>query len=413
MKGILVIIDGLGDLPNKQLDNKTPLESANTPNMNFFATRGELGFMYPVKPGFVPESDEALLSIFGNQPTKSSRGWLEATGANAKISRGDLIFRTNFATTDEEKNITDRRAGRNITTKEAKELSRALNKIELPCKFQFIPTVQHRGILIFKGGHSDNITGNDHTYTLGKIKLATTFTTAKALDDTENTLNTANIVNEFLTKSKGILQRHPVNKKRKEKGLLPANQLLIRGGGIEPPTLKQYKFWLAPNTMPLEIGFAKLSGMKTLSTDYPKLKKIDAYENLFQGLKKHCNHIIKILNKNLKKYDYTYIHIKETDLPGHDNKPLEKKEMIEYIDKALFKYLRKIIPQNKIKLIVTADHSTPCKQKIHTADPVPVLYYNETSLLKEKKFSEKEARIGLLGRIEGAELLQKAGFVKQ
>ena len=91
MKGMLIIIDGLGDLPNKQLGGKTPLEAAHTPNLDFLATRGELGYMYSVKPGFIPESDEAIVSIFGNNLISSSRGQLEARGTGLKLTRGDLL----------------------------------------------------------------------------------------------------------------------------------------------------------------------------------------------------------------------------------------------------------------------------------------------------------------------------------
>src|SRR3989304_7767304 len=110
MKGILVILDGLGDLPARQLNNKTPLESADIPNLDFLAARGELGLMHPVKPGFIPESDEAVVSIFGNSQINSTRGQIEARGAGLKIVRGDLAFRVNFATIDsiEEGNIIDR-----------------------------------------------------------------------------------------------------------------------------------------------------------------------------------------------------------------------------------------------------------------------------------------------------------------
>ncbi|MEK6847991.1 MAG: phosphoglycerate mutase, partial [Nanoarchaeota archaeon] len=87
MKGILVILDGLGDLPTKQLDEKTPLEAAETPNLDFLATRGQMGYMWPVRQGFVPESDEAVVSIFGNELMESSRGQLEARGAGIKIMR--------------------------------------------------------------------------------------------------------------------------------------------------------------------------------------------------------------------------------------------------------------------------------------------------------------------------------------
>ncbi len=437
MKGILVIIDGVGDLPNKQLKDKTPLEAAETPNMDFLATRGKMGFMYPVKPGFIPESDEALLALFNNSLLSASRGQLEAKGADMKTIRGDLALRTNFATIDSLKkgNIRDRRAGRTLTTEEAEILAKSINKIKLSCKFIFKSTLQHRGVLIFKGGFSDSILGNDATYNQGKANEINKVRLCTPTDDEENSQYTANIINEFLEKAYEVLKDHSINLKRKKRGLLPANYLLVRGPGIEIPKLKQYKKWISPSYMPLEIGFSQLSGMKTVDFEYPKLKNVDAYENLWEGLKKACKFSIKSIKKYHKKYDYAYIHLKETDLPGHDNKPFEKKEMIEHIDKTLFKFLRSFAPPNKIKVVVTGDHSTPCKNKHHSADPLPVLLYDDSipkpnpffsafSKVNEKfnfrnkdkpqsksiKFCEKEARRGSLGRIMGNELLKTVGF---
>lgn len=442
MKGILVIIDGVGDLPCRQLNGKTPLEAAETPNLDFLAARGEMGYMDPVRPGFVPESDEATISIFGNDLIDSTRGQLEARGADIKLTRGDLALRTNFATIDslEKGNIDDRRAGRTLTTAEAEELAKALNKIKMPCKFIFKSTVQHRGVLVFRGGFSDNITGNDSTYSKGEAKEADKIGSFKALDDDENTQYTVNIVREFVDKAFEVLNNHPVNKERKRKGLLPANYLLVRGAGIEPPKLKYYKKWLSVVYMPLEIGIAKVSGMNIFSFEYPKLKSLDSYENLRNALKKACSFSIKTLKKNHKNHDYAYIHLKETDLPGHDNKPLEKKSMIEYIDKTLFKFLKDFAPPKRIKIVVTADHSTPSKLKAHSADPVPVLLYNAQPPGKRKrittffrtagkkipihlkkspeenekgeKFCEKNARKGSLGRFMGKELLGKVRFLR-
>lgn len=446
MKGVLVILDGLGDLPNRQLDGKTPLEAAETPNLDFFSARGEMGYMYPVKPGFAPSSDEATLSIFRNDFKESPRGQLEARGAGLKLTRGDLALRANFATIDslKEGNVVDRRAGGTLTTKEAEELSKAINEIKLPCKFTFKQTIQHRGVFVLRGGFSDNITGNDSTYSGSKASEIEKVGTFKALDDDENSQYTVNILKEFLDKAFEVLDEHPVNEKRKKKGLLPANYILMRGPGIESPKLKFYKKWLSVSYMPLEIGFSKISGMEVFSFDYPPLKGIDLYENLRKGLKKACKFSIKVLKKNYKNKDYAYIHIKETDLPGHHNKPFVKKDMIEYIDKTLFKFLKDFAPSRDIKVVITGDHSTPCKLKAHSADPVPVLFYNHkppkpknrtVSFLKtankkipftskknpinpdnpEKKvvkFGEKNARKGSLGRIMGSELLDKVGFLK-
>lgn len=414
MKGILVVIDGMGDLPNKQLGDKTPLEAAHMPNADFLAARGELGYMYSVRPGFIPESDEAIVSIFGNELISSTRGQLEARGTDIKLMRGDLALRANFATIDSFKsgNIIDRRAGRTLTTGEAEILARALNnQIKLPCQFIFKPTVGHRGVLVFKGGFSDNISGNDMVYVQGKTKMPDKISLCKPLDDEENSQYSVNIVNEFLEKAFEVLNNHPLNLARKNRGELPANFLLVRGAGIESPKLKLYRKWVSAAYMPLERGFSTVSGMKTFGFSYPKLKKMDVYANLLEGLEKACKFSIWVLKKNRKTADYAYIHIKEPDIPGHDNKPIEKKEMLEYIDRTLFNFLRKFAPPNNIKIVITADHSTPCRNKAHSADPVPVLFYNN-SIPKEKKFDESEARKGNLGRIMGKELLGKVGFLK-
>ncbi|MCX6747069.1 MAG: alkaline phosphatase family protein [Candidatus Pacearchaeota archaeon] len=412
MKGILIIVDGMGDLPCKQLGEKTPLEVANMPNLDFFAARGEMGYMYPVKPGFVPESDESVVSIFGNELISSTRGQLEARGTDIKLTRGDLAFRANFATIDSLKgNILDRRAGRTLTTAEAEVLTKALNGIKLPCEFIFKPTIGHRGTLVIRGGFSDNISGNDSVYTQGKSQVSDKVGFCRALDDEDNSQYTANIINEFLEKTYEVLNRHPVNEDRRRRGLPPANFILVRGAGIEVPKLKLYRKWVSVSYMPLEIGFSKVSGMKIFSFDYPKLKKLDVYANLYEGLSKACKLAMWVLKKNKKSADYAYIHLKETDIPGHDNKPLEKRAMLEYIDKTLFNFLRKFAPPNRIKVVITADHTTSCKSKAHTADPVPVLFYNN-SIPREKKFTESEARKGSLGRILGKELLQKVRFLK-
>ena len=412
MRGIFVILDGLGDLPNRQLADKTPLEAAHTPYLDFLATRGELGYMHTVKPGYSPGSDEAILSIFGNEIHGSSRGEIEAWGSGLEPKKGHLVLRVNFGTIDSltKGNVVDRRAGRTLSTPEAEELAEAINDIEFPYEFEFLPTIQHRAALVIKGDFSDKIAGDDITYSKGSSTEITKIIPCKALIKNKKSEHTADVLNEFLRLVYGVLRDHSVNKKRIRKGLMPANYLLVRGPGVEKPKLKKYKKWVSSHYMPLEIGFSKLSGMKNFTFDYPELKKVDAYGNLWDGLKKASKHSIKVLKKNLKKYDYAYIHFKETDLPGHDNKPIEKKMMIEYLDKTFIKYLAKIAPMKKINVVVTGDHSTPCKLKNHSADPVPVLFFNGSSPKEKKIFNERECRIGSLGRILGKDLFKKTLF---
>jgi 2,3-bisphosphoglycerate-independent phosphoglycerate mutase len=404
MKGILIIVDGMGDLPCKQLENKTPLEYAKTPNLDLLTKNSKMGVMNSVKKGHIPSSDEAIISIFRNDLSKTSRGKLEAIGSGIKTKNNELAVRINFATIDSKGKIIDRRAGRTLTTKEAKILSKTINKIKLPCEFKFKSTIQHRGVLILYGKHSDEIIGNDPSKLTKKIPVK---------PKNKNAKYTANILNEFLEKLYNALKNHRVNKERIKKGLAPANYILLRGAGIKEPKLKQYKNWISPSYMPLEIGFSKKSAMTITSFKYPELKKTNVYENLWDGLKKICDFGIKSIKKYYKKYGYMYLHIKEPDIPGHDNKPLEKKAMIEYIDKTLFKFLKNFAPLHKIDLVITADHSTPCRLKSHSANPVPVLFYsNKLELKSTKKFCEKNAKKGELKEFRGRDLFKKVGFLK-
>ncbi len=414
MKGILVIIDGMGDLPHAQLQGKTPLEAADIPNMNFLATRGEMGLLYPVRPGFIPESDEALASLFGNNLNFGIRGQLEALGSEIKLSRGDLALRANFATIDSIKdgNILDRRSGRTLTTKEAEILARDLNnRVKISCNFLFKPTIQHKGVLVFKGGFSENVLGNDATYVQGKSQSITKARLCRPMDEEDNSQYTANMLNDFIRRSHELLSIHPINESRERRGLLPANYILLRSPGIDTPKLKQYPNWFSFSYTPLEKGFSTASGMKLFSFDYPEMKSLDSYSNLWDGLRIACKEAAKTIEKNHKKFDYAYIHISEPDFAGHDNKPIEKKQMIEHIDSTLFHFLKNFAPQRNIFIAVSSNNSTPCKFKGHSSDPVPFFVYNG-SIPREKNFSEKEAAKGALGKVVGKDFLGVIGFLK-
>lgn len=418
MKKIVIIIDGLGDLPCRQFDGKTPLAYAETPNLDELAKKGQLGFMFPINETMAPQSDSAVIAILGNDPKTSSRGQFEAKGLGIKLSRGDLALRANFGTVSNLKNrrMIDRRAGRTLTTKEAKQLVNAINKnAKLPAKFEFYPSTQHRGVLVFRGGFSDNITDTDvHYVNLNKKKKGyaeETFQWSKALDDEENTEFTANLVNAFIDQSYKVLQRHPVNQIRRKRGLMPANIVLTRGSGIQIPKLKKIRKAMAIVNMPLEKGICKTAGMDVYGFDYPKMKNYDVYDNLYDGLNKMIKSVIKNLRWRGRKYDFCYIHIKETDVPGHDNKPYEKKNFLEIIDKKLFSFIKTYVEKGKVKLIVTGDHSTPCKLKDHSSDPVPLLFYDSRQKPdKTEAFSEKQAKKGALGKVIAKNLFKKVGF---
>ena len=395
MKGIFVIIDGVADEPCSVLGGKTPLEVANTPNLDALAEKSKIYSCHSVGKGIAPESSSAVMSLLGYESNVVSRGILETIGAGVKIKNGDLALRANFATIDNwhNKRIVDRRAGRTLTSWEAKQLAKAINgkRIHEKFRFEFIPTIGHRGVLIFRGGFSDNVSNVDPFYSEGKVaSKGDKLLQSKSFDDEDDSNLSAELINKFVKHCFDVLHSHPVNINRVKKGLYPANIVLCRDAGSSIPRLKKVKGrWLALGYMPLEVGIAKVSGMEVYRFRYPKLRGIDSYKHLYKGLNRAIKNAKRMLWWYKNKYDYFYIHFKETDVPGHNGNPKDKVRMIEMIDKGFFRYIRKIIKDNK--LIVCADHTTSCRQKMHTSHPVPVMVYNSQNSGK-KRYSESFVR---------------------
>lgn len=407
MKTVFIILDGAADRPCKGLDNKTPLESASMPNMGWLAHNGKQGTVKVLEGNAIPESNEAVMVLLGYEPRVIERGVLETIGTGIKLRHGDLALRTNFATVTSIKDprIIDRRVGRTLTTKEAGILAKEINRrLKLPYKFIFKSTVQHRGVLVIRGGFSDNITNIDRAYTKSKDKDKLNY--SAALDDDETSQLSANIVNEFVEQSYFILKNHPINKSRQEKNLLPANIILTRDAGSDLPEIQKVPGkWAAVVSMPLEKGIARVTGMQTFSFAYPQLKNANIYENLYAGLRETILLANKCIRKNLRKYDYFYIHFKETDLPGHDGKAEEKKKMLEMIDRDFLGNIKKLLEKEKMKVVVTVDHATPCNLKSHAPDAVPFLVYGAGND-NTRRFNEAESKKGSFGKLSGKDVMK-------
>lgn len=415
MVKIFVILDGVGDRPCKLLDGATPLEAAKTKNLDYFASNGNGGYVYTVSEQIAPESDEAIMALLGYDPHKYyyGRGPLEAYGAGMKFEKGNLALRTNFSTIENGKLI-DRRVGRSLTTKEALELAKAINEnVKLEVPFQFRATIGHRGVLILNGEFSDNITNVDPAYKkVGRFGVAVTgnidrLQVCKPLDPDKKTKLSVRVVNEFVKQSNDILSKHPLNEKRRKHYLLAANIVVPRDAGIVLPNLPKRNGWGAVVAMPLEIGITRLSGMNVLKFDYPEMKTTDVYDHLFNGLKLTIKESISRIKE--QKYDKYFIHFKETDIPGHDNKPKEKKKMIELIDKKFFKFIKNKV--DDLELVVTGDHASPCELKAHAADPVPLIHYGKGKNDDIIRFTEHECMNGYYGKLLGKNVLKTVGFL--
>ena len=417
-KIVYVVLDGLGDRPHPDLGNKTALEAAVTPHLDNLAKQGQCGLMYTVAKDIAPESDIAVISILGYEAEKyyTGRGPLESYAEGLEVKEGDLAYRVNFATLGEGKKIIDRRVGRNLTTEEATELAKEINsKVKLTsvaADFKFKNTIGHRGVLVIRphqGRFSAEVTNTDPAYDkkghfgIAKEKFEKVVQVCRPVEGKENlpeAINAAKITNEFVEKSHLILEEANVNKERESEGKLKANLILTRDAGGRLPKLPSIKDKFGINfgcfvEMPVERGIALLTGMQVIEIPLPS-------GNLEKDYRLRAEKVLQAL----KKFDGLYIHIKGPDEPAHDGKAQEKKQAIEAIDKYFFDDLIPHLDMSTSLVCVTADHSTPCILKAHSADPVPVLIAGAGITADEvTDFSEKACSKGALKVLSGPQLL--------
>jgi len=390
-KAILVIYDGLGDRPIEQLNNLTPLEAAYTPNMDRFAQRSECGLMYTLGRGTVPGSDTAHLGILGYDPHiyYNGRGPIEAVGMGLELKHGDIAFRGNMGTVDDEFNIIDRRAGR---IRDVLPFTKHLDGIEINgIKFIVKPGTAHRAIVIMRGnGLSSAISDVDPHIADSKVKICV------PTDNTEEAKFTAEVLNIFLAKSFEILSELEINKKLKQEGKLQANYILVRGAGMykQIPSFKE-KFDLKGCCIAgggLYKGVAAFLGMDVLSVEGATALPDTNVKNKFA-----------LAVEKTKEYDFVFVHVKATDSLGEDGNYEGKKQFIEKIDLA-FSEFEKI--DEETLLVVTADHSTPCEMKSHSADPVPIMFYGKgirTDSVSE--FNERACSQGGFHVLQGKDVM--------
>lgn len=365
-QGLLIIMDGLGDRPNPELKGMTPLESAETPNLDYLASNGMCGNVYPIAPGIRVGTDVGHLHIFGYDSNKvySGRGPLEAYSAGIELMPGDVAFRGNFGTIDDDYTVIDRRAGR--IRKGTKELAEAINGLILSdgTKVLVKELTEHRVAVVLRGNElSDKISCTDP----GTAEEGAKLIIPSPLDNTISAEKTAKNLWEFTNRAYEILKEHPINKQREAEGLNIANVVITRGAGQEnyiPPIKELYNIKAACVAGDITVGgIAKLVGMDYFSND--------SFTGSFDtNLKGKIDLAIKLLNES--KYHWVVMHVKATDLAGHDNLPIAKKDMIEKVDRAIGLVLQNI-DLNKCYITVTADHSTPCEARDHTGDGVPTI----------------------------------------
>jgi len=387
---LLIVADGLADRPVKALGGKTPLQAAAKPYLDRLAAQGITGQLDIIAPGVTPGSDTAHLALFGYDPYRSynGRGPYEAAGVGLVCERADVAFRCNFATVDEQLHVIDRRAGRIREGTEA--LAKAIDGLRLD-GFQvlFRAGTEHRGALVLRGPGLDSRVSDADPHAEGPIHEA------RAL--APEAQRTAELVNRFVRESHRLLNDHPVNMERRTRGELPANILLPRGAGsisaLEP--------------LPARLGLrcAGIAGV-TLIKGICRMVGLDVPEvaGATGGLDSDFMAKGKAAVAALADHEFVFLNIKAGDVAGHDGKPETKVEVIERLDMMLG-YLTKNAPEDLI-MALTADHTTPCSVRDHTADPVPVVVAGPGVRPDTvKRFDEIACAQGGLGRLRGCELL--------
>ena len=408
---VYVLLDGVGDLPHPNLVGKTPLDAANTPNLDRLAKNGTMGQVITVGKGIAPESDIAVFNMLGykfKHNDYAGRGVVEAIGIGIDFKDGDLALRGNFATLNDDGVIIDRRAGRKIEKQDTEAVS---NEIEEKIKFSdenataiITPTIGHRLVIRIRSNCalSSNISNTDPAYVrvagMGIAKAVTDFLKIEKclpLDEESHTKLASKLVNELTEQSLDIMKKSKVNERRKENDKKLLNGILLRdAGNIYPKVtpindLHSMKFSCIVD-MPVEIGISEILKMKTYDagglTDYEEKAKVAA--------------------KAMDEQNAVYVHLKGPDEFGHDGDAQGKMENIEEIDKRFFGTLLDNIDSSKVAVIVSADHSTPCINKGHSADPVPLLISGDMVTNDDtQRFTEIEAKKGRIGLIDGAQVI--------
>lgn len=376
---MLLILDGAADRVD---DRPTPLEAAYTPGLDRLAGSAVCGTHYPVSPGVAPESDVATLSLLGYEPERyyTGRGPLEALGAGMELREGfEVAFRANFATVDPAtRRIIDRRAGRSLSSSEARRLAEALDGIELGGGEGYArvrATIGHRAVVVIgsrTGRLSAAVQNIDPAYVRrGMISEAVpnpsmVLPRCEPLEDTPEARATCRLVDEFVDKAIEVLDRHEVNVERARRGLLKANALLLRDAGDRLPRLPPASSvaGLEPAAaiaeMPVEVGIARAASMRVYAVPPPSGRIEDDIPSRLDAA----------LNA-LRENGFVYVHLKGPDEPGHDGDFERKKRAIEVIDKLFVLPLLEHLEELDAAVLVTSDHATPWRLRSHSGDPVP------------------------------------------
>ena len=382
MKHIIILGDGMADLPVERLGGKTLLQYAHKPMMDKLAREGRCGRLITVPEGFPPGSEVANTAILGYDLNKvyEGRGPLEAASIGYEMQPDDFAIRCNIITLEDGKIITHN--GGNLETDDARvlidylneTLAKPINEREGCQRVTFICGIQYRHLLIIKGGNKNIICNPPHDHPNEEWQPLLVQAEEQEHDEGArlSASQTASLLNELILKSQELLAKHPYNLAKAAKGERQANSIWPWSGGYRP-------------------------SMQTLMEQFPQIKSgsVISAVDLIQGIGKYAGlKIIKVpgatglANTNyegkakaaieaMKSDNFIFVHVEATDEAGHDGDLELKLRAISYLDQRLIKPIVEAAEASdeKVCIAVLPDHLTPVELRVHVGEPVPFLIW--------------------------------------
>jgi 2,3-bisphosphoglycerate-independent phosphoglycerate mutase len=369
MKYIVILIDGAADYRIKELNDTTPLQYAKKPVMDFLAKHGIVGMVKTIPDGMSPGSDTANLSVLGYDPRKyyTGRSSLEAVSMGINLTDEDITFRCNLVTLSDEESYSEKKmidySSGEITTQESKILIEDIDKTLGMADIKFYPGVSYRHVIVWKLGSDEFKLTPPHDIS-GK-KIGSYLPEGKY----------KNIIFDLMVRSTVILSNHPVNKKRIENNLRPANSIWIWGEGKKPRLDSFYeKYGLKGSVISavdLVKGIGICAGLKSVNVE-------GATGNIHTNFTGKARAVIDELKSG---QDFVYVHIEAPDECSHQGDIFNKVKAIEIIDEKVIKVIKDSMDDIKddYKVLILPDHPTPISKMTHTAEPVPFLIYQSNT----------------------------------
>lgn len=380
MKYIVVLSDGMAGRPLEELNGKTTLEAADTPNFDRLAEKAEIGLASMVPEGMAPGSDTANLSVMGYDPKiyYTGRSPLEALSIGVDMVADDVSFRCNLVTLTEDggayedQKIIDHSSSE-ISTEDSTVLLEALKEGLKREGYEFYAGTSYRHLLIWKHGEVLELTAPHDilTKTVGEY------------------LPKDPVLFDMMKKSYEILKDHPINAERKKKGLNPANSAWFWGAGTRPALAsfeeKTGKKGVMISAVDLLKGIA-------VGADMDRIIVEGANGGLHTNYEGKADAAIHALLED--GYDFAYVHVEAPDEMGHMGSMTDKITAIENVDGRVVARITEAMDRSgeDYRLMILPDHPTPICVRTHTSEPVPYMIYDSRKAIDGiHTYNEKEA----------------------